>query len=91
MLYRLAGVRRFLALIALSLASSAPAYGQAQFRAFWADVFHFGYRSTSEIDTMVSLARQGHYNAIIVEVMAYMDNSLGSHGAFWNSSLVPAG
>ncbi len=63
---------------------------QAQeFRATWADAFHAGYKSAAEIDTMVSRAVTGRYNAIIAEVLAYHDTRGGGHGAYWNSSIVP--
>lgn len=61
----------------------------AEFRAFWADAFHVGFKSTSQIDTMVSRAVAGNYNAIIAEVLAYQDAGTSAHGAYWNSSIVP--
>lgn len=66
----------------------APGENQ-MFRAFWADAFHAGFKSTSEIDTMVARAVEGNYNAIIAEVMAYQDNVGSGHGAYWNSSILP--
>ncbi len=71
------------------LAWLSPAWGQAQFRAIWADAFHAGYKSTSQIDTLVSRCVAGRYNAIIAEVLAYHDNVGGGHGAYWNSVIVP--
>lgn len=60
-----------------------------EFRGFWADAFHAGFKSTSEIDTMISWALAGNYNAIIPEVLAFHDTGGGGHGAYWNSSIVP--
>lgn len=59
-----------------------------QLRAFWADVFHYGLQNASQIDQMISKAKQGNYNAIFAEVLAYHDNSVGSHGAYWQSNIV---
>src|ERR1043166_1545770 len=60
-----------------------------EFRAAWADVFHAGMGSSSEVDAMVATLVSGHYNAVIVQVLAYMDNSTPSHGAHWKSSILP--
>jgi uncharacterized lipoprotein YddW (UPF0748 family) len=59
------------------------------FRAFWADAFSSGFKSTAQIDEMVSRAVAGNYNAIIPEVLAYQDNVGTGHGAYWNSGIVP--
>lgn len=61
----------------------------AEFRGFWADAFHQGFKSVGEIETMISLALAGNYNAIIPEVLAFQDTAGGGHGAYWNSSIVP--
>ncbi|MBN1491704.1 MAG: family 10 glycosylhydrolase [Phycisphaerae bacterium] len=58
------------------------------FRAFWADVFHYGLQDQTQIDAMITKAVQGNYNAIIPEVLAYHDNEYGSHGAYWHSNIV---
>jgi uncharacterized lipoprotein YddW (UPF0748 family) len=62
-----------------------------EFRAFWADAFHIGFKSQSQINDMIARAVAGNYNAIVPEVLAYQDysDSYGGHGAFWNSSIVP--
>jgi uncharacterized lipoprotein YddW (UPF0748 family) len=70
--------------LALTISSRAQ-----EFRAAWADVFHSGMGSSSEVDTMISTLVSGHYNAVIVQVLAYMDNSSASHGAYWKSSILP--
>ena len=38
---------------------------------------------------MVSSLVTGRYNAVIVQVLAYMDNATSSHGAYWKSSILP--
>lgn len=77
-------------LIALSLTLTSTAKAQQQFRAAWADVFHVGMGSGTEVTNMVNSLVSGRYNAVIVQVLAYMDNNgTGSHGAHWKSSLVP--
>ncbi|MBN2447183.1 MAG: family 10 glycosylhydrolase [Phycisphaerae bacterium] len=62
---------------------------QPEFRAFWADAFHSGFKSTSQIDDMIARAVEGNYNAIIPEVLAYHDTGSGGHGAYWDSNIVP--
>lgn len=70
----------------LAMTISSPAQ---EFRAAWADVFHAGMGSTTEVDAMVSTLVSGHYNAVIVQVVAYMDNSSASHGAQYKSNILP--
>ena len=38
---------------------------------------------------MVNTLVSGHYNAVIVQVLGYMDQQTSSHGAYWKSSIVP--
>ncbi|HRR87190.1 MAG TPA: family 10 glycosylhydrolase, partial [Phycisphaerae bacterium] len=59
-----------------------------EFRGFWVDVFHVGMQNAAQIDQMISLAVQGNYNAIVPEVLAFHDNEVGSHGAYWKSDIV---
>ena len=73
----------------LSLAAATVNGQTPQFRAFWADAWGPGFKSTSEIDNLVSRAVTGNYNAIIAEVMACQDNAGTGHGAYWNSSILP--
>lgn len=84
-----ARLRTAAAVLALSLTPFVTADGEARFRAFWADAFHSGFKSSAQINTMVSRAVTGNYNAIIAEVLAYHDTGAGGHGAYWNSSIVP--
>src|ERR1051326_383803 len=76
--------------ISLFIASSAATSIHAQqFRAAWADVFHVGMQSSSQVDTMVNTLVAGRYNAVVVQVLAYMDNAALSHGAYWKSTNLP--
>ena len=61
----------------------------AEFRGFWADAFSIGFKSQSEVDSMIARAVEGNYNAILPEVLAFQDNSGTGHGAYWNSAIVP--
>ena len=61
---------------------------EPEFRAFWADVFHYGLQDAAQIDEMIAWAVAGNYNAIIPEVLAYHDAEFGSHGAYWQSDIV---
>ena len=45
--------------------------------------------SSAEVDTMVSTLVAGHYNAVIVQVVGYMENSSASHGAQYKSNILP--
>ncbi len=64
---------------------------ELEFRAFWADAFHVGFKSEGEIDDMIARALIGNYNAIVPEVLAYQDYSdtNSGHGAYWDSDIVP--
>jgi len=64
-------------------------FSAPEFRAFWADAFHIGMQTQAQVDQMISLAVQGRYNAIFAEVLAFHDNEVGSHGAYWRSNIVP--
>ncbi len=83
-------MRRFAAtLVVLCFAPAIPLPAQ-EFRAAWVDIFHAGMSSQSEVDTLVSTLASARYNAVIVQVLGYMDyNGTSSHGAQWQSSLVP--
>ncbi len=64
---------------------------EPEFRGFWADAFHVGFKSAAEIDAMIGRAVIGNYNAIVPEVLAYQDysNTYSGHGAYWDSEIVP--
>jgi uncharacterized lipoprotein YddW (UPF0748 family) len=80
---------RFFLLTFLSAGVSTSLHAQQQFRAAWADVFHVGMQNSGQVDAMVNTLVSGHYNAVIVQVLAYMDNGTASHGAYWKSSILP--
>src|SRR5258706_15472633 len=83
------GGTRFLIVGFLFLSLATPLHAQ-QFRAAWADVFHNGLTSQADVDTMVNSLVAGRYNAVVVQVLGYMDNAVGgSHGPHWKSSIVP--
>jgi uncharacterized lipoprotein YddW (UPF0748 family) len=79
----------FVAVLLVAGGTAASADEDPSLRAVWADAFHPGFKSTTEINSMVSRAVTGNYNAIIAEVLAYHDRGAGGHGAYWNSSIVP--
>ncbi len=84
------GLRRHFAfLAALLLGSTATVRAQQEFRAAWADVFHVGMGSQAEVNTLVAALVQGHYNAVIYQVVGYMDNNTSSHGAMYKSNILP--
>ena len=77
------------ALVVAGLTVGARGERDPSFRGVWADAFHSGFKSTSQINSMVSRAVTGNYNAIVAEVLAYHDTGSGGHGAYWNSSIIP--
>ena len=74
---------RLLAAVVLVSGLTPAALGERDpsFRAFWADAFHVGFKSQSQIDDMIDRALIGNYNAIVPEVLAYQDysNTYGGH------------
>ncbi|MBU0640537.1 MAG: family 10 glycosylhydrolase [Planctomycetes bacterium] len=64
-------------------------YVEPEFRGFWADAFHLGFKSQADIDDMIIRALAGNYNAIVPEVLAYQDTGGSGHGAYWDSAIVP--
>jgi uncharacterized lipoprotein YddW (UPF0748 family) len=64
-------------------------FTRLELRGFWADAFHVGMQTQAQVDQMISMAVQGRYNAIFAEVLAFHDNEVGSHGAYWRSGIVP--
>lgn len=85
--------RCVLAGMALVLAALVPAAladdRSPALRGFWADAFSEGFKSTSQINSLISRALTGRYNAIFAEVLAYHDRTGSGHGAYWNSSILP--
>jgi len=77
-------------LLVLTLATICSTLEAQQFRAAWADVFHVGMGSTTEVNNLVSTLVAGRYNAVIVQVVGYMDSSSSaSHGAQYKSTILP--
>src|SRR5437588_11366332 len=67
--------------VVLSILLLAPALSEAQqYRAFWADAFHYGFKTPQQIDRMIDDAVAAKCNAIFAEVRrrgdSYYLNSL---------------
>lgn len=67
----------------------STAVNPGEIRALWAVVFQQGYKTSAQVDTMIAAAVAGNYNVIIAQMLAYQDSGTPSHGAYWNSSIVP--
>lgn len=71
--------RIFLTILNLFLFTAAPGHAQ-EFRAFWADAFNIGFKSSAEVTALVNTARAGNYNAIVFQARkrgdAYYRNGL---------------
>jgi uncharacterized lipoprotein YddW (UPF0748 family) len=80
--------RNLFLLLTLCLATPGPLLAQ-EFRAAWADVFHAGMGSQTEVNNIVSALVTGHYNALVVQVVGYMDSGSSSHGAQYKSTILP--
>jgi uncharacterized lipoprotein YddW (UPF0748 family) len=47
-------------------------------------------QNASQVDAMVARLVSGRYNAVVVQVLAYMDKASNpTHGAYWRSSVLP--
>src|SRR5688572_22057292 len=70
---------RFTCTFALLLAFATAATAQ-EFRAMWADAFHNGMKSSSQVTSLVAAARTANCNALVVQVRkrgdAYYANGL---------------
>ena len=89
-LLRWSKLRRGLLFALLLFALGTTSSPAQEFRAAWVDIFHNGMGSASEVDTLVSTLASGNYNAVIVQVLGYMDMiGTASHGAHWQSSILP--
>ena len=80
-------MRLLACMLGIALLNSV-AFGQS-FRAVWADAFSVGFKSQSQINTLISRCQTGNYNVIVAEVLAFHDTTGGGHGAYWNSAIVP--
>ncbi len=61
------------------LALSAIQLPSAEFRGLWVDAYHAGFRSAKEVDQLISDARAGNFNALIVQVRRRGDSLYHSH------------
>ncbi|HEY5915735.1 MAG TPA: family 10 glycosylhydrolase, partial [Verrucomicrobiae bacterium] len=69
----LRSVRRLTALVLVSVAAALvqplPAGAQAQeFRAFWVDAFHAGFKNSAQVTTLIATVREANCNAVVVEI-----------------------
>ena len=70
-------------LFAIAAFSPAQSYAQQEeFRAYWVDAFHAGFMDSNQVTTVVSNARAGNFNALVVEVRKRGD-------AYYNSNFEP--
>lgn len=60
-------------LAALLLAAGAAMLGAQQYRAFWADSFHAGYKTPAQVDKMVDDVAAAKCNAVFIQVRRYAD------------------
>lgn len=67
---------RFLLALAplLLLAASSEPQRSEQFRAFWVDAYHAGYKNAAEVDRLVEDVVASHCNAIFVQVRRRADS-----------------
>jgi len=59
------------------VAAATAASGLEQFRAYWVDAFHPGFKSPAEVDTLLRDARASGANAVIVELRRRADAYFG--------------
>ncbi len=64
------------------LAQAAPAQANPEFRAFWADAFHDGFKTPAQVTKLVADMRAANCNAIMVQARKRGD-------AYYNSSYEP--
>lgn len=83
---------RLLAAWMVCLLAAMSASGQTAppaFRAFWVSTNGPGAHSQADLDNIVARAIQGNYNVINYMILWVHDPGGTSHGAYWNSSIVP--
>lgn len=76
-----------LLLVVLMVGSLVPGKGQAEeqseeFRAFWVDAFHDGFKTPDQVDKLVQDVQEANANAVIVQVRRRGD-------AYFNKALEP--
>lgn len=69
-------------LVVIGLFAPSIAAAKPEYRCLWADVFHDGFRTRAEADTLLATARSANYNAIFVQVRKACD-------AYYNSNIEP--
>jgi uncharacterized lipoprotein YddW (UPF0748 family) len=75
--------RRVLPLAALVVSVCPQAMSaEPEYRMLWVDIFHPGFRTAGEIDTMLDAARSANYNAVVVQARKACD-------AYYNSGVEP--
>jgi len=58
----------FLSLVAGLLIPAASGAEQAEFRAFWVDGFHSGFKTSTQVTTLLNDIRNANCNAVVVEL-----------------------
>lgn len=84
--------RRLPIVLLICLGSALSANGQTSppaFRAFWVSTNNPGAHSQADLDNIVARAIQGNYNVINYMILWVHDPGGTSHGAYWDSSIVP--
>lgn len=75
-------VARYWILLFCFISWSASGLSQDQYRALWVDVFHKGFKTPEEVDTLVAVARSSGYNTLLVQMRKASD-------AYYNSKIEP--
>lgn len=82
-----------LPVVLLSVAALAltrlPSCAQPEFRAFWVDAFHDGFKTQGQIDDMLAVTRATNCNAIVVQVRKRGDTYYPSPYEPWASDATP--
>ena len=78
-------------LAAAWLGWSCSPLGAQEYRAFWADAFHAGFRSASEVTRLIDDVRSANANAVVVEVRKRGDAYYDSQFEPWATDISPAG
>lgn len=74
----------------LVISSSGSALAVDQFRAYFLDTWTASSIDTpEEIQTVVNRVYAAGYNAIVLQVLAYMETGSSGRGAFWRSAYLP--
>lgn len=74
--------RRWRVCFCLAVLLAVPGSEAQEFRAFWVDAFHPGFKSAAEVSQLIADLRTANGNAVIVEVRKRAD-------AYYNSNFEP--